>query len=254
MVAVIVVGLWINSPFKAYKPLTSRVYLMDGPPSTYRWFSPWLRGWPRAARVVSLTTRLVCLTWAIPCGGATPAWRCAQRTTCRKRASTRPFATIQRCSRELHVWIFFWGEGGWWLVLNSRVFSWRKRETRNAGACETLVQYIVYSLRAPQSTWPSRQLHANRNWYPHLWPGVFAAKFTKQKRAAPGVAFGDLWWLGQQMVGWRMANQRLLHCWTTLCHYEGRTALRPCHRTNEGHYLWRGFSVHQWYGHLVKDG
>ena len=150
---------------------------------------------------------------------------------------------------------FFLG-GGWVVVsvLNSRVFSWRKRETRNAGACETLVQYIVYSLRAPQSTWPSRQLHANRNWYPHLWPSVFAAKFTKQKRAAPGVAFGDLWWLGQQMVGWRMANQRLLHCWTTLCHYEGRTALRPCHRTNEGHYLWRGFSVHQWYGHLVKDG
>ena len=68
---------------------------------------------------------------------------------------------------------------------------------------------------------------------------------------APGVAFGDLWWLGQQMVGWRVANQRLLHCWTTLCYYQGRTTIRTCYRTDEGDHIWRGFSVHQWYGHLA---
>ena len=148
------------------------------------------------------------------------------------------------------VWIFFfWGWLVCWIPGCFREGN-EKRETP-----ERLRPWFSIFIKGAtiNLTLPTASRHSQ--FIPPSSARCFCCKIhKKKKRAAPGVAFGDLWWLGQQMVGWRMANQRLLHCWTTLCYYQGGTAPRPCHRTNEGHYLWCGFSVHQWYGHLVKDG
>ena len=50
----------------------------------------------RAARVASSTTRSASWTWANPCVGATPHWRCARRMRCPRPGNTRPSATIRR--------------------------------------------------------------------------------------------------------------------------------------------------------------